>query len=283
MPRVINIEIMRLKPKKKTAVFMAILALIIGCLVTSLPGAQAQYASAEQDRHVLYFDKEEIDIGVTLTENSFWNNNKDGLQFKYEDYEKGKGLIKTKSPIIVNPKDKGNCYMRVCLRIVAKNDDGTTSPLEPTTDVRAEQILSNLWYDKSGEAEEVQHYLTPNNATGRNSYSTSVSKERLQELLDEGSIDHYCNTADFEEPVYNETMKAYVFNYKGLFKKDSQTTLFNRVVYPTDMSQQDWQAVQGEYYIIVWAQAIQAVGFDDADSALSHLSDEYVPTTLPEA
>ena len=139
MPRSINIEIMRLKPTKKTAIVMAILALIIGCLIAGLPGAQAQYAENDADRHVLYFDKTN-DVGLSITENAFWNNNKDGLEFQLADFEANKGLLKEKEPIISNTS--GDCYMRACVRVVDSNG-------EPMSADAMYKILSNLWYDSA--------------------------------------------------------------------------------------------------------------------------------------
>lgn len=269
---------------------MAFVALIIGCIIGALPGAQAQYASAEQDRHVLYFDKTTTSVGVTLTENGYWSlidgNANEGLEFKANDYSLNKtGMIKTKEPIISNPTSNSNCYMRVCLRII----DGDGNPIEPEgSGGKAEGIFANIWYDTTGSdstgtATRDDHYLTdnnaPNDAEGKSFYANGVTKAELQELKDAGSINQYCNTSAFEDPLYNSEMKAYVFNYKGIFTSGKQVSLFNRVVYPSDMTQQDWQNIQGEYYIVVWAQAIQVKGFSSASDALSHLSNEYVPTT----
>ena len=89
-----------------------------------------------------------------------------------------------------------------------------------------------------------------------------------------------CNTSLFSAGAWNEKMQAYTFNYKTKFKSGTSASLFNRVVYPTDMTNADWQAIQGEFYIVVWAQAIQSEGFTNAESALANLSDAYVPTNI---
>ena len=255
---------MRLKPTKKGAILMAFLALVIGCIIGSLPGAQAQYAQAEQDRHVLYFNAND-DIAVSLTENEFWINNKKGLKFEYADFESGKGLVNEKEPTIAN--EKADCYMRACVRVV----DDLGRPMEPTSGMLS-VIMNNLWYDTTGTNIPVV------DAIGTGSYS----KAQLEKLESAGAINHYCNTAAFDGPVWNDNMKAFTFNYKTKFTKGSTTKLFNRVIYPTDMTMTEWDQIQDEYYIVVWAQAIQAEGFTDASSALENLSDAYVPTTLPQ-
>ena len=268
----INIEIMRLKPTKKGAILMAFIALVIGCLIGTLPGTQSQYASAEQDRHVLYFDKSK-DIGVSLSENEFWNEHRtDGLKFTFEEFQNRKGLVNEKSVMISNAEGKDDCYLRVCMRIVDK--DG--NPIDPDgEDSRASKIVSYLWYDKAQNGVQA---IPVQSDLGRN--DVSFSRDQLNTLLSAGKIDRTFNSADFKAPTYNTELHAYVFNYNRLFQKNAQTTLFNRVVYPTDIDASDWDAVQGEYYIVVWAQAIQSEGFSDADSALSKLSNEYVPTEL---
>ena len=199
---------------------------------------------------------------MSITENAFWINNKQGLEFKYADYEGKKGLVNEKTPIIKN--EKNDCYMRACIRIV--DEDG--NPV--TNESRLEKILGNIWFDTTGENIPVK------DAMGTSSYT----KKQLQKMQGAGAIDATYNTSCFEEGVWNDGLKAYTFNYKGIFPKEATATLFNRVVYPTDMNNDDWMAVQGEYYIVVWAQAIQATGFNDAESALANLCNAYVPTDV---
>lgn len=262
MPRIINIEIMRLRPTKKTAIVMAFLALIIGCLVTSLPGAQAQYATAEQDRHVFTF-ADDLDVGVDVTEKQWMIN------FGEEGMEVEAGKVAVKDPVITNTKN--DCYMRACVRIVDRNGN----PLDQ--DAQASQvktILRSIWYDPSEDADGTSSEAIIN-------VNKKYSNYDLYTFEEEGTAMQFCNTNKFEQPVYNENMKAYTMNYKGVFKAGAKVTLFNRIVIPSDTDKLDIQ-ILGDYYVVVWCQAIQTYGFSDADTAISKISDAYVPTEVPE-
>lgn len=266
MPRLINIEIMRLKPTKKTAIVMAFLALIIGCLVAALPGTQAQYATAEQDRHVFYF-ADDLDVGVEVTEDQWAiNYGEKGMAIQLGD-------VAVKDPVITNTKN--NCYMRACVRIVDK--DGT--PLSwKYNNSQIYTILRTIWYDPAGDAAGDYEGTTSSSVINVNK---EYSLYDLRKLEDAGEITQFCNTSAFEDPVYNEEMQAFTINYKGLFKAGDKVTLFNRIVIPSDMERIDYQTLS-DYYVVVWCQAIQSYGFEDANEALSKLSDTYVPTQIPE-
>ena len=268
MPRVINIEIMRLKPTKKTAILMAFLALVIGCLVTSLPGTQAQYASAEQDRHVFTF-ADDLEVGVEVVEDQWTTKfGEEGMEFEV-------GKVAVKDPVIVNTA-KHDCYMRACVRVVDKDGNPVTGA--PGASTQIDTILNTIWYDQAAdEAGDVEGTTSASVINVNKKYS----RIELLQWEENGSAIQFCNTNAFEEPVYNEEMKAYTMNYKGVFKADSQVTLFNRIVIPSDLDRLTLQTIN-DYYIVVWCQAIQTYGFDNAKSALSKLSDAYVPTQIPE-
>ena len=258
MPRVINIEIMRLKPTKKTAIVMAFLALVIGCLITALPGTEAQYAQADQDRHVFYFDKNN-DVEVSLSEEQ-WS-------FKYgeEGLNYTTGATAEKDPVFKN--EKGDCYMRACVRIT----DKFGNPLNPSRDnEKMKNILNTLWYDPDAGTENEHISLEE---------GKELAKYDLRVLKEEGTCDQICNRTAFEEPVYNEEMQAYTMNMKELFKSGESVSLFNRVVIPYDLDELEVQHM-GDYYVVVWAQAIQSKGFSDANTALSYLSNDYVKTEI---
>lgn len=266
MPRVINIEIMRLKPTKKTAIVMAFLALIIGCMITALPGAQAQYASAEQDRHVFTF-ADNLEVGVDLSEEQW------AIQYGDQGFELKSGKTIVKDPVITNTKN--DCYMRACIRIT--NEKGDPISYEDSR-TYMNSIINTIWYDQPGdEAGDVD------GSTAASALNTSKSYSRwdLDDMQEQGTISNFCNRTDFEEPVYNEEMKAYTMNYKDVFKAGSKVTLFNRIVIPSDMSDKSIRTMKS-YYVVVWAQAIQVAGFEDSTSALEKLSNNYVPTKIPE-
>lgn len=266
MPRVINIEIMRLKPTKKTAIVMAFLALVIGCMITALPGAQAQYASAEQDRHVFTF-ADNLEVGVDLSEDQW------AIKYGDEGFELESGKTIVKDPVITNTKN--DCYMRACIRIT----DEEGNPVEgDNMKYYLNTIKRTIWYDPAGDdAGDVEGNTTASVLNVNKKYS----KYELRQLEESGEAMVFCNTNSFEEAVYNEEMKAYTMDYKGVFKAGSKVTLFNRIVIPTDMSSSSI-ATMKNYYVVVWAQAIQTAGFEDATSALEKLSNNYVPTKIPE-
>ena len=268
MPRIINIEIMRLRPTKKTAIVMAFLALIIGCLVTSLPGTQAQYASAEQDRHVFTF-ADDLEVGVEVVEDQW------AINFGEKGMEVNLGDVAVKDPVITNTKN--DCYMRACVRIVDK--DGNPITKGESINSQLQTILRTIWYDPAGDAAGDVEGTTSASVINVNK---SYSQWDLMNWEETGKATQFCNTTDFEQPVFNEEMKAYTMNYKGVFKAGDKVTLFNRIVIPSDLDRVVFQSVR-DYYIVVWCQAIQTYGFDDAESALSNLSNAYIPTQIPES
>lgn len=256
MARAINIEILRLKRTKKTALLMIICALILALLVIYTPSTQAQYASAEKDRHVFVFN--EVDsVGITVTENQWWiENRKEGLKYV-------PGTTKLTEPLITNTA--GDCYMRAIIRIT----DAEGKPLNPEdNDNRLNLIKGTIWSDPDGRDIALE---------------SVYSRDDLQRMQSAGKIHAVCDDGFFDDPVWNPTMKAYTMDYKannGIFIAGNSVKLFNRIVVPKDLSNEE-NYLMDEYYVVVWAQAIQKGTFSNYKEALSKLSNDYVQTQLP--
>ena len=64
MARAINIEIMRIKSERRTALLCGLVALALACLICAVPGSQANYVQADQNRHTFVLDtkKKHVDI-----------------------------------------------------------------------------------------------------------------------------------------------------------------------------------------------------------------------------
>ena len=252
----INIEILRLKQEHKYAILLAFIALLFGAFLITLPGAAAQYASAETDRHVFVFDEAD-NVGISITENQWWiDNRKDGLTYKA-------GTVNFKEPKIKNTA--GDCYMRAIVRITDEQGNAL-DPSHPSDKARMEMIMRTLWNDPLGSTIDL---------------NSTYTKEDIENLEKASLIHNACDNAYFEDPVYNDQLKAYTMDYKGIFKKDSTVTLFNRVVIPSDLERIEYQHM-GDYYVVIWAQAIQTKGFNDKNTALGMLSDAFVETDLSE-
>ena len=255
----INIEILRLKQEHKYAILLAFMALLFGALLISLPGAAAQYASAETDRHVFVFDDAD-NVGISVTENQWWiENRKNGLTYKA-------GTVNFKEPKIKNTA--GDCYMRAIVRITDK-DGNPLNADSRSQKARMDLIMRTLWNDPSGS---------------NISLNETYTRQDLENKEVVGLIHNACDNSYFDDPVYNDQLKAYTMNYKyndGVFKAGEEVTLFNRVVIPSDLQDIEVQHMD-EYYVVVWAQAIQKAGFSDSSSALERLSNAYVATDLSE-
>lgn len=65
------------------------------------------------------------------------------------------------------------------------------------------------------------------------------------------------------------------FAYKGLLEEQERCELFAKVAVPTDYTTND-VALMGDYVLSIQAQAIQAAGFNDQQSAMRALSKERV-------
>ncbi len=238
MAREVNIEVLRLKKVQHTALILAVCALAIACMVMSLPSTQAQYASADNGRHIFVFsDTNDVAISVTET----WNP-ADGLGLR-------SGSTLVKQPVIKN--QKGDVYMRGIIRV----SDESGRVLDPVADAdRIKLILGTLYVDPQGSID-----------TG-----SSYSKAALGTLA--GVTDLY-NSAAFDSPKWNSEMQAYTIDYKTLFAKDQSVAMFDKVVVPSDYSVADL-TLMGKYTVTVWAQAIQSAGFNDSATALQALSNQ---------
>ncbi len=240
MAREVNIEVLRLRKVQHTALILAVCALAIACMVMSMPSTQAQYASADNGRHVFVFsDTNDVAISVTET----WNP-ADGLGLR-------SGSTLVKQPVIKN--QKGDVYMRGIIRV----SDESGRVLDPVADSeRIKLIMDTLYVDPQGSIDT----------------SSSYSKAALAALSSSGVSDLYSSTL-FESPKWNPTMQAYTIDYKTLFAKDQSVSMFDKVVIPSDYSVADLN-LMGKYTVTVWAQAIQSAGFSDATTALEALSNQ---------
>ena len=240
MARKLDIEVTRIRRRKHTATILAVCALALFFVVGAMPGTQAKYSATDDDQHIFVFN-DSSDVRISLTEE--WDA-QDGL-----DLRPGSTIVK--KPVVTN--NKADAYMRVFMRI--QDADGTV--LTPAADeARLKLILDTLWYD-------------PKDAIGAgNSYS-------YEELSSMGSdVQPTYNHGKFSEPVFNETAGAYALDYQGIMKSDEFATLFSKICIPQEYRNDDI-ALMGDYSIVIWAQAIQAAGFDDQQSAMNALSTEF--------
>ena len=186
MARAINIEILRLKRMRHTALIMGFCALLLACLITALPGTQASYTYDDERQHVFVFD-EDSNVAVTLKE--------PGWTFGADGYHYDPGDVVAKDPTITNAiitkDDDGNevtqetadCYMRVMMRIT--DIEGNT--LDPVSGSdkdkdRVQKILKTLYYD-----------------TGTNiqTSGTKYTKAQMDALVASGSVKSLYNSDDF--------------------------------------------------------------------------------------
>ncbi len=239
MAGTMNIEVLRLRKNKRTAALLVVCALVIACLCAAMPGTLASYAQADSCRHVFVFS-DDGDVAISVTET--WNPS-DGLGIA-----PGSTLIK--QPVVKN--QKGDVYMRGIVRIV---DDKTGEVLNPLKDAeRIKLIMGTLYADPQDSL--VAH--------------TPYSKATLAKTEGVSSI---YEMELFDEPEWNEEMQAFTLKYKGVLASGASVALFDKVVVPSDYTT-DEVTTMGDYTVTVWAQAIQAAGFDSRDAALSALSNQ---------
>jgi hypothetical protein len=171
--------------------------------------------------------------------------------------------------------------------ISSASGTGKSATLDPTLNSsvkeRLAKILSMIWYDVD------DGFIMEGNA-----YS-SADLQRMEQL---GVATNVYNNKNFEaQPDFastdialngwNNEMKAYSFVYKSsnkgdttnIFKKGATARFFNKIVYPSDYSNADVKTI-GDFYIIVWVQAIQTEGFDNREVAIAELSNEDVDNDL---
>lgn len=239
MAGTMNIEVLRLKKNKRTAALLAMCTLVIACLCVAMPGTLASYASADSCRHVFVFSNDG-DVAISVTET--WNPS-DGLGI-------ASGSTLVKQPVVKN--QKGDVYMRGIVRIV---DDKTGEVLNPAKDAeRIKLILGTLYADPQ------------DSLVSGMSYSKAA-------LAKAAGVSGIYEMEMFDEPNWNEEMQAFTLNYKDVLTSGGSVALFDKVVVPSDYTTEE-VATMGDYTLTVWAQAIQAAGFDSRDVALSALSNQ---------
>ena len=261
MARAINIEIMRIKSERRTALLCGLVALAIACLICAVPGSQANYVQADQNRHTFVLDTGK-DVTINLTEDQWAiENGKDIIP----------GAVRAKNPVVLN--EEGESYMRVNMRIC--DNAGNTLDASSTDEAvqkRIELILNTIGADPD------------NTLSDKQSYS-------LSELKSKSTIENICNSKDFDAPYWNDEMKAWTINCNRKLAKGDTAKLFDKIAVPSDYSNDEMAIMTGEgtssdsryeecYYINIWAQAIQADGFDDRDSALAVLSNKNVENKI---
>jgi hypothetical protein len=236
MQRVLNIEVLRVKKMRRTAVLTAVCSVLLAFFVATMPLTQATFISSDDARHVFIFD-EKVDVQISMTET--WNPS-DGL-----DVIPGKTLVK--QPLIKN--EKGPIYMRGIIKI----NDNSGMTLTPAQDSeRINLIMGTLFSDEHGLI----------------NVNSSYSATKVKSLT--GVKDIY-SMSIFSAPQWNESMQAFVLEYNGIMEEGKSVTLFDKVVIPIDYSTSDI-TLMGDYTITVWAQAIQTAGFADQSSAMRALS-----------
>lgn len=152
--------------------------------------------------------------------------------------------------------------MRVLLRVV----DGAGNTLDPAADAeRLQLILGAIWADPKGAMADGSSYTT----------------DMLQAMATQGVSNLY-NAQEFAFGGWNASLKAYCFNYSNsstanVFKSGAIAMLFNHIAIPANYSAQDITTM-GEYSLVIWAQAIQAEGFESEQAAMDALSDAYRST-----
>ena len=235
---------------RHTALLCAVCALALFLGIGAMPSTLALYSAADEDRHVLVFE-ESGDVNVSLTEKLFDEDAAKGLTA---------GSTIVKDPVLKN--NKGDAYARVFVQIVDNNldADGNESGvvLTPENDAeRLEKILGAIWSDPQDSLEPGIAYSSADIAAAPGVHALFNAESYKQ-----------------AEPEFNATAGAYVFEYDGLLKSGDEAALFDRICIPSDYTTADVQ-LMGNFSICIWGQAIQKDGFDDQESAMAALTDEF--------
>ncbi len=249
MERILNIEVLRIAKQKHTAVLMAVAALVLALTFACLPGTHAQYAQSDTDTHIFVIGNDK-NLKIGITEDKWTVGKGEGMM---------PGTITEKNPVVKNLSDS-TCYVRVNMRILDK--DGNTLPADSE---RTKLILNTIW----------------SNTTNLDKLDKPMSLNSLKSLTD---VSNMCNSAKFDTPVWNDEMQAWSIAYKGAdgsgkFASGETALFFDKIVVPTDYTLSDLSNM-GDYYINIWAQAIQVDGYSNRDDALANLSNADVANDL---
>lgn len=249
MARNWNIEILRQQKQRHTAAFVAVCTLVLVLCLGALPGTQAQYAAADDDTHVFVFTADK-DVQVSLSET--WNA-ESGLNLT-------PGSTVVKRPSVQN--ERGDCYMRVLMRVV----DAAGNTITPESDSeRLNFILGAIWADPEGVLQD------------GSAYDTSMLAAKAGQ-----GVNNIYNAREFAAGEWNAELEAYTFAYSNqetnnIFKAGAKATIFDHIVIPANYSAADITTM-GEYSLVIWAQAIQAEGFESERAAMDALSNSYRAT-----
>jgi predicted ribosomally synthesized peptide with SipW-like signal peptide len=201
------------------------------------------------------------DLDIDLTEN--WNPEDGEEMFPGDNVEK--------VPYVT--EKKGDSYLRIVVTVLDKNDgvaDGTTVKDQD----RLDKIMSTLFYDPNYENSSTQTIKAD-------------TKYNSQQIASWGSkVQQTYNHTDFT--LHSASNGVYVYYYTNsktdpvnVLKEGVKTTLFSRVIIPSDWDQDDIH-VLGKYNISVKAEAVQVEGFADQDAAFSALDDQIAATSQNE-
>ena len=202
------------------------------------------------------------------------------------------GDTKIKDPTVTAVE--GDCYTRTVVRILDNEptipnpdydptDPDSTETIEnenygkPITDQdKLDLILATIYYDPTCTVDEDTGKGTTMGLVPENKYSTD-------DLEAFDSVNPY-----FELDDDNSKEGVYYYNYvgdktdednKGILEEGETALLFTNIVIPSDWDN-DTLETMGKYQIEVYAQAIQAKGFDNADDAFAALQSEIDAGTL---
>ena len=242
----------------------------------ALNNTKATYTLADDGSHVLVLTQDQ-DVIISTSEDA-WEVNK-GL-----DYLPGTTLAK--NPTIQN--DASDCYLRVNFRITEKEEgtlkssEGVTSKtIDPTASeqnrARCEQILKMIWYDSGSNLQEGTSYSSEK----LNSYGGV----EVQNVFNATDFEPEFDSTDLALQGWNNNMKAYSFLYKNqktndIFTAGSSAVFFTHLVIPSDLTDDEF-ALAGDYYINVWAQAVQTSSeFSSRSDAIDYLSDADVENDM---
>lgn len=235
MARVYDIAFERPVRGRRVVLAAAAAAVALACALPGIAGTQAYYGANDRDTHVFVLP----DVRISLTEQ--WDA-QDGLGL-------APGTTVVKRPVVAN--DASPCYVRVVVRLADASGEALSPDACPE---RYRAIMGTLWSDPADRMEAGRPY----------SASELASLEGVGRLYDAES---------FREPYYDASVGGLVFEHEGVLGAGESCELFAKVCVPSDYTVHD-MALMGDYVLGIQAQAIQAAGFKDQQSAMEALSKE---------
>lgn len=217
--------------KRKAAIALLGLLIIVSVGIGS---TLAYFTAIDKQPYLVPIER----LSISLDEN--WDA-KDGIEYQA-------GLTAEKSPTL--KMDEGASYARVCVRLI----DGREDAFDPIIDTdRLDLIMSIFYYDSGG-------FLNP---------GTSYSKEELKSLSERGAITSMYDPDTFTSASYAGE-GTYYFECLSVLNRGDSALLFNRVVIPSDISNEEYFAI-GSFTVEINGEAIQSFGFTSSRDAFSEL------------